>query len=112
MIIRNLQRLRSQHSLHIDSIDYEGHDISFFDDLEALKAVWSSENTDNVGELLIDFFRFFAKEFSYSNQVISIRSDTGLISKESKGWTNEVSPTSEPWLTRNPIYFISFLVGS
>jgi terminal uridylyltransferase len=91
MCFRNLQRLKSQYSLDSDTAKYDGHDISFFDDLDALKAVWSSNNTDNVGDLLIDFFRFFAKEFSYSNQVISIRSETGVLSKDSKGWPNDVS---------------------
>lgn len=39
---------------------------------------------------MIEFFRFFAKDFAYSHQVISIRSEDGIVSKNSKGWLNEV----------------------
>ena len=39
---------------------------------------------------LIDFFKYYAREFTYNTGVISIRA--GLLMKESKGWLgNEVS---------------------
>jgi DNA polymerase sigma len=38
---------------------------------------------------LIDFFKHFSREFSYSVGVASIRA--GLLKKESKGWSTEVS---------------------
>lgn len=38
---------------------------------------------------LIDFFRYFSHEFQYNNTVISIRA--GHLTKESKGWMNDVS---------------------
>jgi Cid1 family poly A polymerase len=37
---------------------------------------------------LIDFFRYFSRDFSYNTGVASIRS--GLLKKESKGWQNDV----------------------
>lgn len=38
---------------------------------------------------LIDFFRYYARDFSYNTGVASIRA--GLLKKESKGWQNDVS---------------------
>lgn len=38
---------------------------------------------------LIDFFKYFSREFSYGLGVASIRG--GLLKKESKGWSTEVS---------------------
>ena len=37
---------------------------------------------------LIDFFRFFSREFTYTAGVASIRA--GLLTKESKNWQSEV----------------------
>ena len=37
----------------------------------------------------MDFFRFYAREFLYNVSVASIRA--GLLTKESKGWDNDVS---------------------
>lgn len=38
---------------------------------------------------LIDFFRYYSRDFSYNTGVASIRA--GLLKKESKGWQNDVS---------------------
>jgi hypothetical protein len=38
---------------------------------------------------LIDFFRYFAREFPYNSTVASIRA--GLLKKAEKGWQNDVS---------------------
>jgi len=43
---------------------------------------------------LIDFFKYFSREFSYGLGVASIR--VGLLKKESKGWSTEVSSTVTP----------------
>lgn len=78
----------------LEELDHDGHDISFFDDLEALPQVWQPSNQDNVGDLLIEFFRYYSKDFPYNTNVISIRSETGWLSKESKGWVQDVSVSS------------------
>lgn len=67
----------------------EGRDVWFFDDTETLRKEWSSANFESVGELLIDFFRYFSHDFQYNNTTISIRA--GHVTKESKGWMNDVS---------------------
>ena len=52
---------------------------------------------------LIDFFKFYSRDFTYNTGVISIRA--GLLSKESKGWDNDVCPL-------NPITAIADSVPS
>jgi DNA polymerase sigma len=44
-----------------------------------------SPNTKTVGELLTDFFRFYAFEFSYLQDCVSPRLG-GIISRSVKGW--------------------------
>jgi terminal uridylyltransferase len=74
---------------------YEGHDIYFFDDLDALPRFWVGMNRENVGELLIEFFRFFSSSFRYTHDVISVRTPGGLLSKESKGWMHDIIEESK-----------------
>lgn len=92
--------------------EFEGKDIYFFDDLELLPRYWQSTNRDNVGELLIAFFNYYHKEFRYTFDVVSIRSEGGIINKAAKGWMNDQPPpeateatpgkeTSTPGLNRN-----------
>jgi hypothetical protein len=88
----NLQRLPLQHMYALSDIECQGCDIYFFDDLQALPRIWQSANLDNVGELLIDFFRYYAKDFNYTSTVVSLRSEHGLLWKDTKGWESDVSP--------------------
>lgn len=37
---------------------------------------------------LVDFFRYFSREFPYNTGVVSIRA--GILKKDSKGWLSEV----------------------
>lgn len=76
---------------HLEELEFDGNDISFFDDLEALPRIWQTQNQENVGQLLIDFFRYFTKDFMYNQDVVSIRSEKGTLSKEMKGWFTDVS---------------------
>lgn len=72
-----------------DELEYQGHYIYFFDDLDALPSFWSSTNRENVAELLLDFFRYFASSFRYSFDVVSVRTQGGLLSKDEKGWLHD-----------------------
>jgi len=65
-----------------------GNNIWFFDDIDLLRQQWHSSNTDSVADLLMDFFRFYAKDFPYALGVASIRA--GVQKKESKGWLSDV----------------------
>ncbi|GAA6037661.1 hypothetical protein JCM8097_002272 [Rhodosporidiobolus ruineniae] len=85
-VLPNLQRLPLPNSSSLDELTYEGHDISFFDDVDALPSVFQTQNADPAGELLIDFFRYFSKGFEYNHSVVSIRSEGGTLPKVQKGW--------------------------
>ena len=56
----------------------------FADDLESLRG-FGAGNTDSVGQLLFQFFRYYGYEIDYEKSIISVRQGE-LISKESKRW--------------------------
>ncbi|GAA6020372.1 hypothetical protein JCM10207_002086 [Rhodosporidiobolus poonsookiae] len=85
-ILPNLQRIPPANPSSLEELVYEGHDISFFDDLETLSSIFQTQNGDSAGELLIDFFRYFSKDFNYNHSVVSIRSESGTMQKLAKGW--------------------------
>ncbi|KAH9821213.1 hypothetical protein DFH28DRAFT_1079273 [Melampsora americana] len=89
-VLPNLQQLPPPRPSPPEELIHDGHSIYFFDDLDALPRYWTGTNRENVGELLIDFFRFFASTFRYTHDVISIRSIGGLLSKEHKGWMQDI----------------------
>ncbi|TKY88569.1 hypothetical protein EX895_002558 [Sporisorium graminicola] len=89
-VLPNLQRVPPTRTMKPEEMELNGNNIYFYDDVAALRREWSSQNTDNVGELLIDFFRYFSKDFSYARDVISLKSETGLLSKDSKSWNAEL----------------------
>lgn len=49
-----------------------GQKTEFADDLEQLKG-FGDKNKSTLGELLFQFFKFFAHEFDYENMVLSVR---------------------------------------
>ncbi|KAK9460286.1 uncharacterized protein V1516DRAFT_685960 [Lipomyces oligophaga] len=61
-----------------------GTDISFCDDL-TLCAGFGDNNEESLGELLFAFFRWYAYEFDYDMDVVSVRQGR-LLSKAEKGW--------------------------
>ena len=89
-MLPNLQRIPPARTLSQEEVLLNGHNIYFYDDVATLRQEWASQNTENVGELLIDFFRYFSKEFTYSRDVISLRTEGGLMSKDNETWTAEV----------------------
>ncbi|KDN37926.1 hypothetical protein K437DRAFT_31654 [Tilletiaria anomala UBC 951] len=89
-VLPNLQRIWPNRPLSPNEVEMNGHDIYFYDDIATLRNEWTSQNTENVGELLIDFFRYFAKEFSYSRDVISLRTENGTFPKDGINWTGEL----------------------
>ncbi len=89
-VLPNLQRLPPTRPMKPDEMELNGNNIYFYDDVATLRKEWSSQNTDNVGELLVDFFRYFSKEFSYARDVISLKSENGLIPKDGKTWNAEL----------------------
>lgn len=45
-------------------------------------------SANSLFDSLIDFFRYYARDFSYNTGVASIRA--GLLKKDAKGWQNDV----------------------
>ncbi|KAF8999785.1 hypothetical protein BDQ17DRAFT_1246177 [Cyathus striatus] len=88
-VLPNLQQMPPLRPISPDDTHLSGYNIWFFDDIELLRQRWHSENTETVAELLIDFFRYYSRDFSYNTGVASIRA--GLLKKDSKGWQNEFS---------------------
>ncbi|KAF9054216.1 hypothetical protein BJ165DRAFT_694178 [Panaeolus papilionaceus] len=88
-VLPNLQQMPPLRPISNEDTHLNGHNIWFFDDIDLLRQRWHSENTETVAELLIDFFRYYSRDFSYNTGVASIRA--GLLKKDSKGWQNELT---------------------
>ncbi|XAO24786.1 hypothetical protein I312_103592 [Cryptococcus bacillisporus CA1280] len=87
-VLPNLQRIMPMRPLEEEEVMLEGRNVYFFDDVETLRREWSSVNFESVGELLVDFFRYFSHDFQFNNSVLSLRA--GQLTKESKGWVNDI----------------------
>ncbi|KAG0256750.1 hypothetical protein BG011_004327 [Mortierella polycephala] len=77
--------------------DCQGFNRYFFEDIPNLARYWQPTPEalgQTVGELLYEFFRYYASEFRYANQVVSIRSG-GLLTKEAKEWSKEHTQTHQ-----------------
>ncbi|PWN21173.1 hypothetical protein BCV69DRAFT_282664 [Microstroma glucosiphilum] len=89
-VLPNLQRIPPTRPLAPEEVELNGHNIYFYDDMATLRKDWQSQNTENVAELLIDFFRYFAKEHPYSREVISLKTETGMFGKDAIMWNAEL----------------------
>ncbi|KAL7424383.1 hypothetical protein Q5752_000065 [Cryptotrichosporon argae] len=87
-VLPNLQRIAPVRPITEEEMMLEGRNVYFFDDVEMLRQEWSSVNFESVGELLVDFFRYFSHDFQFNTMVLSLRA--GALTKESKGWTNDI----------------------
>ncbi|KAJ7855038.1 hypothetical protein B0H14DRAFT_2755747 [Mycena olivaceomarginata] len=83
-VLPNLQQMPPLRPITKEDTHLAGYNTWFFDDIELLRTRWHSENTESVAELLIDFFRYYARDFSYNTGVASIRA--GILKKSTKGW--------------------------
>ncbi|KAI8958139.1 hypothetical protein F5Y11DRAFT_52885 [Daldinia sp. FL1419] len=61
-----------------------GEIASFSDDVDKLRG-FGSKNNSSLGELLFQFFRFYAHEFDYTTDVLSVRLGK-IITKKEKKW--------------------------
>ncbi|KAI0651271.1 hypothetical protein C8Q79DRAFT_22957 [Trametes meyenii] len=86
-VLPNLQQMPPLRPISEEESHLNGYNIWFFDDIELLRQRWKSSNTDTVAELLIDFFKFYSRDFAYNTGVASIRA--GLLKKDTKGWLSE-----------------------
>lgn len=96
-VLPNLQRIPAGRALRPDEVELEGHNIYFYDDIETLRKEWSSDCRESIGELLLDFFRYFSRDFHYAKDAISLHTEAGLVSKESRGWSGEHLCIEDPF---------------
>ncbi|GJJ69573.1 terminal uridylyltransferase [Entomortierella parvispora] len=71
--------------------DCQGFNRYFFEDVANLGRYWQPTPEglqQSVGELLYEFFRYYASDFKYTTHAVSIRSG-GLLTKEEKEWTKD-----------------------
>lgn len=62
----------------------DGVESSFADDLSQLRG-FGKKNKSTLGQLLFDFFRFYAHEFDYDKHALSVRAGR-LLTKKEKNW--------------------------
>jgi len=77
----------------------DGYDVSFWHDEDEIKQMASrgllTRNRDSLGALLRGFFFYFAQQgghvpmrgFMWTQEVLSLRTPGGILTKEMKGWT-------------------------
>ncbi|KAF9427861.1 Glucosaminyl phosphatidylinositol (GlcN-PI) nositol acylation protein [Podila epigama] len=71
--------------------DCQGFNRYFFEDIFKLSRYWQptpESLKQSVGQLLYEFFRYYATEFHYRDDVVSIRKGE-LLTKEAKEWTKD-----------------------
>jgi len=85
-VLPNLQKIYLNNFKEYKYIDE--YNVSFFEDIENLHKYWNGENNESVGELLCEFFKYYANDFPYISGVASVRAGS-IITKEEKEWTRE-----------------------
>ncbi|WFD18197.1 RNA uridylyltransferase [Malassezia caprae] len=96
-VLPNLQRWPSDTPLAREDVMLGGHNVYFYDNMDALSHAWHSANAESVGELLIDFFRYFSRDFHYARDAISMRTEGGLVAKEMHGWSADFLCIEDPF---------------
>ncbi|RPB17583.1 PAP/OAS1 substrate-binding domain-containing protein [Morchella conica CCBAS932] len=99
-VLPNLQTFPVPDSAPTNEIIFEGDsddtfEIWFYKDIEKLP---KSDNAMDIGELLKGFFEYYAHNFQWGREVVSIRTKGGLMTKQEKGW---VAAVIKPGRTEN-----------
>lgn len=122
----NLQLLHKEPSSHLPKAEIDarttcmGRDVRFWREESEIKNLSSrgmlNHNHDSVGKLLRGFFEYFAqggqmttvhgRGFDWGREVLSLRTQGGIISKAEKGWvgaktTVETTTVTAPFITAN-----------
>ncbi|NWR03537.1 GLD2 polymerase, partial [Paradoxornis webbianus] len=58
---------------------------------------YTSKNGSSLGDLLIGFFRYYATEFDWSRQIISVREAKALAKSDGVEWTSKFICIEEPF---------------
>ena len=99
-----------------------GYEVRFWRNepeiMQAAEAGRLSQNTQSIGSLLRGFFQYYASlsgygygpkppQFYWTNEVISLRTPGGILSKQSKGWVSATTKiTAEKKVTNRYLFAI------
>ncbi|KAI9845381.1 MAG: hypothetical protein M1838_001736 [Thelocarpon superellum] len=98
----------AQRRRHDEPTTEEGYDVRFWRDESAIQQLASqgrlTQNQQSVGLLLLGFFDYYARQgphafahgFSWSMDVLSLRTPGGILSKQTKGWTGAKTTVTAP----------------
>lgn len=101
-VLQNLQLahwLIEQDQTSRDQTAFAGHNIRFFRNEDKImhlaKTGGVTQNVESLGSLLCGFFRFYAypRGFSWKDDVLSLRTPGGVLTKAAKNWTGARSET-------------------
>jgi len=94
-----------QHEAEADGVPptmIDGHEVCFFDREDIIETRASqgvvTQNKESLGNLLVGFFRYYAVNsggFFWTRDVLSLRTQGGLLSKDQKGWTGAKTEHNE-----------------
>ena len=111
-VLPNLQ-LRAETS-NLPSITIDGYEVRFWgNEEEILQAVRGGQltlNQDSLGALLRGFYQYYAQVIQYrgfvwTQDVLSLRTPGGIISKAAKGWTGAKTETKDTKEVRHRYLF-------
>lgn len=101
-VLPNLQHHAEQTGMPRQGI-IDGWEVRYYNDEAALIGAAANgtltKNTQSVGALLKGFFQYYAVSkgynFNWMQDVLSLRTQGGLLSKQEKGWTGAKTETTE-----------------
>ena len=108
-VLFNLQQtpLAFEDKMSAKVVELDGHNVRFLRNESVIERLLKqraiTQNSETVGSLLHGFFHYFAHQgyssprggFSWLTDVLSLRTDGGLLSKRDKGWTGAKTETVE-----------------
>ena len=108
-VLFNLQRtpLAFEDKLSSQIVELDGHNVQFLRNEAVIESLLKdrevTRNSETLGSLLHGFFYYYAHQgynspsngFSWLTDVLSLRTNGGLLSKQSKGWTGAKTETVE-----------------
>ncbi|KEQ70525.1 PAP/OAS1 substrate-binding domain-containing protein, partial [Aureobasidium namibiae CBS 147.97] len=104
-----------QHEAEADGVPptmIDGHEVCFFDREDIIETRASqgvvTQNKESLGSLLVGFFRYYAVNsggFFWTRDVLSLRTQGGLLSKDQKGWTGAKTEHNESKEVRHRYLF-------
>lgn len=105
-VLINLQlasKMIQADELSAEEVSIDGYDVKFFRNEAVLEDLARrgqiTTNREPLGSLLRNFFRYFAQPagggFQWTQDVLSLRTPGGILSKQAKGWTGAKTETVE-----------------